>query len=100
MAGELHEISAKIGALDAKADASAEALTLIFAKLDAVHHEISMLPHLEKRIGALEPVVAQHEQDRQQAVARAGLLATGAGMIGAAIPVAWEFIKTKLGGHS
>jgi hypothetical protein len=97
--GELHEISAEIGAQGAKIDILLANQRGVIDQLGAINTKLGKVDVLEERVDRIEPKVEEHEQARQQ---QKGMLALASGVgsvIGATAVAGWEYVKSFGSGH-
>ena len=97
MSGELHQISAAIGGLQAQSQEQQHQLTRIFSKLDEIAKSISVVPTLITTVEEIEPIVRALETDRIERNSRVLKMSGGTGTAGALLVEALTHLGHKFG---
>lgn len=80
MGGELHEISAAIGSLQAQTQEHQRQTELLFQKVYEISEKLSVIPVLKITLDEVEPLVRGLETDRIQRNAKMGIISGAAGI--------------------
>lgn len=97
MSGELHQISAAIGGLQAQVQEHGQQLGMIAKKLNEIAKSIAIVPTLVNTVEEIEPIVRALETDRVERNARILKLSGGTGTLGALLVEALTHLGHKFG---
>lgn len=97
MNGELHQISAAIGELRAKADQGEKATSRIFTELRTISTQLASVAAIKETVERLEPLVDGHERDRNTGRGVLIGLSIASGSAGAAIATLGKAALKKVG---
>lgn len=97
MSGQLHEISAAIGSLQAQVHEHQRQSDLIFTGLKELRDLLAPVAVMKSTLEEIEPLVRALETDRNERNGRVGLISATVGILGAGVVEGFSALARKWG---
>lgn len=97
MSGELHQISAAIGSLQAQVQEHQRQSEMIFNGLTEIRDKLVVIPVMKTTLEEIEPLVRALETDRVERNARVGMISGSISLLAAGTIEAFSYLARKWG---